>query len=141
MADQGVPFELAEAALAHVVGNAVVQAYQRSSMRERRRPIMSAWANYVRGSDASNVVPLRRASGQERGRRQMSDDEDDKIAALNEAQARLAADLDEQLKRLAREGKLVGLEPLLGLISELQALVDKLLATAKEMEARKKRPN
>lgn len=57
MADRGVPFELAEAALAHVVGNAVVQAYQRSSMRERRRPIMSAWANYVRGSDASNVVP------------------------------------------------------------------------------------
>jgi hypothetical protein len=59
MADQGVPFELAEAALAYVVGNVVVQAYQRSL--ERRRSIMSAWANYVRCSDASNVVPLRRA--------------------------------------------------------------------------------
>ena len=71
----------------------------------------------------------------------MSDDEDDKIAALNEAQARLAADVDEQLKRLAQEGKLVGLESLLGLISELQALVDKLLATAKEIEDREERSN
>jgi integrase len=47
MADQGVPFELAEACLAHAPGDAVVQAYQRSSMLERRRPIMSAWANFV----------------------------------------------------------------------------------------------
>ena len=31
MADQGVAFELAEAALAHTVGNAVVQSYERSS--------------------------------------------------------------------------------------------------------------
>ena len=36
MADQAVPFELAEACLAHAVGNAVVQAYQRSDMLERR---------------------------------------------------------------------------------------------------------
>ncbi len=36
MADNGVEFELAEACLAHAVGNAVVQAYQRSSMLERR---------------------------------------------------------------------------------------------------------
>ena len=64
MADQGVAFELAEACLAHVTGNAVVQAYQRSSMLERRRPIMSAWANYVCGSDADNVIPLRRGMSQ-----------------------------------------------------------------------------
>jgi hypothetical protein len=31
MADNGVEFELAEACLAHAVGNASVQAYQRSS--------------------------------------------------------------------------------------------------------------
>src|SRR5208282_2091225 len=49
MADNGVEFELAEACLAHAVGNAVVQAYQRSSMLERRRPIMSAWANFLSG--------------------------------------------------------------------------------------------
>jgi integrase len=49
MADQGVPFELAEATLAHTVGNAVVQAYQRSSMLERRRPVLQAWADFVTG--------------------------------------------------------------------------------------------
>jgi integrase len=58
MADNAVPFELAEACLAHAVGNAVVQAYQRSSMLERRRPIMSAWANFVCAADAANVVAL-----------------------------------------------------------------------------------
>ena len=62
MADTGVPFELAEAALAHQVGNAVVQAYQRSSMLERRRPIMNAWADHVTGKTSDNVVPMRRAT-------------------------------------------------------------------------------
>jgi integrase len=61
MADNGVEFELAEACLAHAVGNAVVQAYQRSSMLERRRPLMQNWANFVCGSDASNAIPLRQA--------------------------------------------------------------------------------
>jgi integrase len=61
MADQGVAFELAEACLAHKVGDATVAAYQRSEMLERRRPIMSAWANFVSGHDTSNVVPLRKA--------------------------------------------------------------------------------
>ena len=62
MADQGVPFELAEACLAHQVGNAVVQAYQRSSMLERRRPIMSAWAAFLSGADADNVLSMKRAA-------------------------------------------------------------------------------
>ena len=65
MADQGVAFELAEACLAHQVGNAVVQAYQRSSMLERRRPIMSAWAQFLSGANADKVapiVPLRRSA-------------------------------------------------------------------------------
>ena len=43
MADNGVEFELAEACLAHAVGNGVVQVDQRSSMLERRRPLMEAW--------------------------------------------------------------------------------------------------
>jgi hypothetical protein len=43
----GVEFEVAEACLAHVVGNSVVQAYQRSSMLERRRPLMESWSRYV----------------------------------------------------------------------------------------------
>ncbi len=64
MADTGVAFELAEACLAHTTGSAVVQAYQRSSMLERRRPLMQSWADYVTGKDASNVIPLRARSGQ-----------------------------------------------------------------------------
>jgi integrase len=59
MADNGVEFELAEACLAHAVGNAVVQAYQRSSMLERRRPVMQAWASFLTGkADATKVVAL-----------------------------------------------------------------------------------
>jgi len=64
MADQGVAFELAEAALAHMVGNAVVRAYQRSSMLERRRPVLAAWAAFVTGEADDNVVPLRRGASQ-----------------------------------------------------------------------------
>jgi integrase len=59
-ADQGVPFELAEAALAHAPGSSVVQAYQRSSMLERRRPVMQSWARHLTGESA-NVVPIRAA--------------------------------------------------------------------------------
>ena len=62
MADTGVPFELAEACLAHTVGNAVVQAYQRSSMLERRRPVLQSWADFVTGKTSDNVVPFRAAS-------------------------------------------------------------------------------
>jgi hypothetical protein len=59
MADNGVEFELAEACLAHAVGNAVVQAYQRSSMLERRRPIMQAWASFLTDkADATKVVSI-----------------------------------------------------------------------------------
>jgi integrase len=60
-ADQGVAFELAEAALAHAPGNAVVQAYQRSSMLDRRRPVMQAWTSFLAGGAEANVVPLKRA--------------------------------------------------------------------------------
>ena len=59
MADTGVPFELAESALAHTVGNAVVQAYQRSSMFDRRRPLMEDWAKFLSGETGDNVVRLK----------------------------------------------------------------------------------
>jgi integrase len=55
-----VEFELAEACLSHAVGNAVSQAYNRTSMLERRRPIMQAWASFLSGeADASKVVSIR----------------------------------------------------------------------------------
>jgi integrase len=61
-ADQGVAFEVAEACLAHAPGNAVVQAYQRSSMLERRRPVMQAWARHLEGESAK-VVSIGSAKG------------------------------------------------------------------------------
>jgi hypothetical protein len=64
MADQGVPFELAEQCLAHMVGNAVVQAYQRSSMLERRIPLMQSWSEFLTGETGAKVIPLRARVGQ-----------------------------------------------------------------------------
>jgi integrase len=54
------PREVAEAALAHKVGNAVEQAYRRSSALEKRRALMEAWASYCDG--AASVVRLLNAS-------------------------------------------------------------------------------
>jgi len=41
------PRELAEEALAHLVGNAVERAYRRGDALNRRRPMMEEWAEYV----------------------------------------------------------------------------------------------
>ncbi len=46
-ADPGVPREVAEAALGHVVAG-VEGAYQRSDLLDRRRPVMNQWADYIR---------------------------------------------------------------------------------------------
>ena len=64
-ADHGVAFELAEAALAHS-SSSVVEAYQRSSMLERRRPIMAAWAEHCSGAGkaqaSAEIVPFRQGA-------------------------------------------------------------------------------
>lgn len=41
------PSEVAEAALAHVVGDKTERAYRRGDALEKRRKLMEAWANYV----------------------------------------------------------------------------------------------
>ena len=46
--------EVAEAALAHTVGNAVENAYRRGKALEKRRALMDGWAAYC-GNDRSNV--------------------------------------------------------------------------------------
>lgn len=56
--ESGIPREVAEAALAHVVGNKAERAYARSDLFERRRALMKSWARYCAGSDPA-VVPLR----------------------------------------------------------------------------------
>jgi integrase len=57
-------FEVAEQCLSHRVGSAVSRAYNRTSMLERRRPLMSAWADFVTGKTGDNVVPFRAAASE-----------------------------------------------------------------------------
>lgn len=47
-ADHGHDRQLAEAALAHAVGNAVEEAYLRSTMVKRREGLMQAWADFAK---------------------------------------------------------------------------------------------
>jgi hypothetical protein len=57
------PREVCEAALAHVVGNGVEQAYRRGDALEKRRRLMQAWAKFCSKpitADAT-VTPLRKA--------------------------------------------------------------------------------
>ena len=44
------PREIAEAALAHIVGDATERAYRRGDALERRRQLMAAWAAFVTGT-------------------------------------------------------------------------------------------
>jgi hypothetical protein len=51
------PYEVAEMALAHVVGNKQARAYQRSDLLDLRRPLMQQWADYLTREPAA-VLPL-----------------------------------------------------------------------------------
>jgi integrase len=56
--ETSVPREVAEAALAHSVGDMTERAYRRDDALEKRRKLMSAWANFVEPKAASNVVTI-----------------------------------------------------------------------------------
>ncbi|WP_115733826.1 tyrosine-type recombinase/integrase [Aminobacter aminovorans] len=56
--------EVAEAALAHEVGNKVELAYRRSDALEKRRKLMTAWANFCVKGESSNVVRMKRQRSQ-----------------------------------------------------------------------------
>jgi integrase len=61
-AERGYARDMAEIALAHLVGNEVERAYQRSDMLERRRLMMTAWAGFLEGREhGENVVLLEAA--------------------------------------------------------------------------------
>ena len=49
------PSEVAEMALAHVVANSVERAYRRGDLLEKRRAIMTAWAEFCVGRAKSNA--------------------------------------------------------------------------------------
>ncbi|MFK5980965.1 MAG: tyrosine-type recombinase/integrase [Rhizobiaceae bacterium] len=53
------PREIAEAALAHKVGNDVEQAYRRSDALKKRRLLMEAWADFCSGKKSGKVVRIR----------------------------------------------------------------------------------
>jgi integrase len=55
------PREVAEAALAHTVGDATERAYRRGDALEKRRKLMEAWASYCEPK-AGRVVPFSRSS-------------------------------------------------------------------------------
>jgi integrase len=54
------PRDIAEAALAHKVGDDTERAYRRSDALEKRRKLMQAWADYLSAPKTSNVTQFRR---------------------------------------------------------------------------------
>ena len=52
------PREVAEGCLAHVIGNAIEQAYRRGDALAKRRALLEAWSVYLHGREPSNVVSL-----------------------------------------------------------------------------------
>jgi integrase len=53
------PRELAEHALAHVIGDKAEQAYRRDDALERRRPLMQGWGRYCGRLETAKVLQLR----------------------------------------------------------------------------------
>jgi integrase len=59
-ADHGVDFEVAEACLAHAVGDSTTRACFRSNLLKRRAVVMQAWAAFVTtGKTVEAVEPIR----------------------------------------------------------------------------------
>ena len=56
------PREVAEHALAHVIGDKAEQAYRRSDALARRRELMDAWARHCEGAAGENVVASKRTA-------------------------------------------------------------------------------
>ncbi|TDR90251.1 tyrosine-type recombinase/integrase [Enterovirga rhinocerotis] len=55
------PREVAEAALAHAVGDETERAYRRGDALEKRRAMMTAWAAFIEPASPDNVIPPRPA--------------------------------------------------------------------------------
>ena len=54
LADQGISYEIAESCLAHVVGDSVSRAYQRSDFLEARKEVMEQWSSFIRACAQSS---------------------------------------------------------------------------------------
>lgn len=55
-----LPGEIAEAALAHAVPNAVEAAYRRTTFFDKRREMMDAWSEFIGAEGEAKVVPIRK---------------------------------------------------------------------------------
>lgn len=60
------PRDVAEAALAHLVGDATERAYRRGDALEKRRALMEAWASFCDGAERGKIVAI--AGGRKRAR-------------------------------------------------------------------------
>lgn len=59
MADQDIPFEVAEACLSHVSGSQVSRAYQRSDYLDARRTVVQAWSDFIEHcARSAGLMPL-----------------------------------------------------------------------------------
>lgn len=56
------PRDVAEAALAHVVGDQTERAYRRGDALEKRRKLMAAWADFCEPKKPSNVLETKHAT-------------------------------------------------------------------------------
>jgi len=56
------PREVAEAALAHAVGDKVEQAYRRGDALEKRRALMAAWASHCEPKPVGNIVAIKKGA-------------------------------------------------------------------------------
>ena len=54
------PGDVAEQALAHRIGDATEQAYRRADALDKRRKLMTAWADYCATAKGGSVIPIRR---------------------------------------------------------------------------------
>jgi integrase len=59
--EAGIPRELAEASLAHVIKNQVERAYRRKTAIERRRTVMQTWCDYCLPPAPTEVVNIEEA--------------------------------------------------------------------------------
>lgn len=57
--ETGFAESLAEAALAHVVGDATERAYRRGDVLEKRRKLMQAWERFCLPPASAKVIPMR----------------------------------------------------------------------------------
>src|SRR4029077_10413865 len=58
--EKSFPRERAEAALAHVSGDATERAYRRGDALGKRRKLMEAWAAFCEPKESSNVITMAR---------------------------------------------------------------------------------